>query len=973
MILAAAIVTMERERPDGFTNREVAVHLPNRTANAVRCHRNTKGFMEVLRQTRCTDDLSILRDCLRRTLGPVPLSGSDTDTDAASSIGDGSVDREDVLRGDHPEQNWETEMLDWFANCGCEDPYVISLLETLRDGDEDGARSCLESWFQARVEDARNCPKRRRRWIADPPANESRRQKRAREYREIQNLYRVNRSAAAERILSGEWKGTTRQAVSKEQLIRYWSGLYCADRRVDQRPVPEANIDWSLMRPITPNEVLDTLKRTKNSAPGPDGVEVRALKRYDTLALACAFNAVLFLRTPPDTFIGSRTVLIPKSPNPVEASDFRPISIASVFARCFHKIIAGRLSSSIELLEDQRAFRKTDGTATNLVILESLINEAKMRFRSLCVAFVDLRKAFDTVSHDSILRVASARGVPAPLTDYLRLLYGCSYTTLLGRRYRVKNGVRQGDPLSPLLFNAVVDEGLVAVKRLGLGFEMNGHVYRFLAFADDIVFVSETPVGLERQLSVFLEVMRVSGLEINGAKSATLRIVGCSKQHTYFVDERPFIRVTGAEQFIPALKATDTYKYLGLCVGVSGRHLSSGAKLAQMLEELTRCPLKPQQRLYLLRNHVYPRMIHRLVLGPISVGMLKRLDKATRTAVKRWLKLPMRDTPVGLIHAGFTDGGLGVPSFRTSVPRMRKRRVERLQTCREPSVRSVWTSAGASRYRSTPGMRVAGGDLVATRADELKYWKDRLRSTIDGAGTEGLEETPVVNRWVGSGTSFLTGRSYIRSVMLRGCQALVPARTARWSGRNVPFCDAGCRVSATLNHMVQACPRTHAPRVDRHDRLNSRFAKWFERKGAKVQQECRVVTASGLRIPDLVVHTVAASWVIDTSIITDAGVEAMRRARVDKIAKYDRPEIRAMVERARREHGFPVGAVLFDAVILSWRGALLGASATVLRRLGLTASQLELTSVIVLEETWKVYTWYRGSTVSADRINREAQ
>jgi hypothetical protein len=99
----------------------------------------------------------------------------------------------------------------------------------------------------------------------------------------------------------------------------------------------------------------------------------------------------------------------------------------------------------------------------------------------------------------------------------------------------------------------------------------------------------------------------------------------------------------------------------------------------------------------------------------------------------------------------------------------------------------------------------------------------------------------------------------------------------------------------------------------------------------------------------------------------------MRRARVDKIAKYDRPEIRAMVERARREHGFPVGAVLFDAVILSWRGALLGASATVLRRLGLTASQLELTSVIVLEETWKVYTWYRGSTVSADRINREAQ
>ena len=223
MILAAAIFTRERERPDGFTNREVAVHLPNRTANAVRCHRNTKGFMEVLRQTRCTDDLSILRDCLRRSLGPVPLGGSDSDTDTTnSSIGDGSVDREDVLREDHHEQNWEANLLDWFASCGCEDPYIISLLETLRDGGGDGARSCLNTWFQVRVEDARNCPRKRNRWNADPPANESRRQRRARQYREIQNLYRVNRSAAAERILSGEWKGTARQAVSKEQQILGW-------------------------------------------------------------------------------------------------------------------------------------------------------------------------------------------------------------------------------------------------------------------------------------------------------------------------------------------------------------------------------------------------------------------------------------------------------------------------------------------------------------------------------------------------------------------------------------------------------------------------------------------------------------------------------------------------------------------------------------------------------------------------------
>lgn len=53
-----------------------------------------------------------------------------------------------------------------------------------------------------------------------------------------------------------------------------------------------------------------------------------------------------------------------------------------------------------------------DGTAANLAILQTTIHEAKQRTKGLDVAFIDLRKAFERVAHQTILRVALEAGVP---------------------------------------------------------------------------------------------------------------------------------------------------------------------------------------------------------------------------------------------------------------------------------------------------------------------------------------------------------------------------------------------------------------------------------------------------------------------------------------------------------------------------------------------------------------------------------
>lgn len=147
------------------------------------------------------------------------------------------------------------------------------------------------------------------------------------------------------------------------------------------------------------------------------------------------------------------------------------------------------METQVPLGPRQKAFRRGDGLADNVWILRSLIRDRTRKSKPLSVAFVDVAKAFDSVSHESIILAARRMGVPQHLLCYLRTLYTGSTTRLkvagkLGERIRVTR-VRQGDPLSPILFNLVMDWVLASLDP-ALGVQLrSGVVLNHLAFADD--------------------------------------------------------------------------------------------------------------------------------------------------------------------------------------------------------------------------------------------------------------------------------------------------------------------------------------------------------------------------------------------------------------------------------------------------------------------------------------------------------
>ena len=127
--------------------------------------------------------------------------------------------------------------------------------------------------------------------------------------------------------------------------------------------------------------------------------------------------------------------MIPKDQNDLAPPKHRPITMSDLIIRYYHKLMAKRLGEQLPFSDRQKAFRKGDGLAENVLLLSAIIDYHTKNRIPLNIVFLDIAKAFDSVSHNTIL-IAARVGVPPPFLNYLRSFYSRSNTVLRvdGRR-----------------------------------------------------------------------------------------------------------------------------------------------------------------------------------------------------------------------------------------------------------------------------------------------------------------------------------------------------------------------------------------------------------------------------------------------------------------------------------------------------------------------------------------------------------
>lgn len=187
--------------------------------------------------------------------------------------------------------------------------------------------------------------------------------------------------------------------------------------------------------------------------------------------------------------------------------------------------------------ENQIGFKENCRTSDHLFSIKTIIDHYKSK--KVYAAFIDLRKAFDTVWREGLFYKLLNSNISQKLFNILFSMYSNTTSRIkfsdgLGKIFNSECGVKQGDVLSPTLFNIFID-GIVSDLKQNVKCEpvhVNNLNVNCLLYADDIVILSESKSGLQTSLDILYNYCSNWKLQVNVDKSKIMVFNSNSKHQS---------------------------------------------------------------------------------------------------------------------------------------------------------------------------------------------------------------------------------------------------------------------------------------------------------------------------------------------------------------------------------------------------------------------------------------------------------
>ena len=231
--------------------------------------------------------------------------------------------------------------------------------------------------------------------------------------------------------------------------------------------------------------------------------------------------------------------LIPKIKEANQIQQYRPICLLNVVFKFFSKTLMLRLESVMERIinKGQTAFLKGRNIMEGTMSLHEIIHDTKVKKKEGLVLKLDFEKAYDKVSWDFLFDCLEQRGFPPRWCSWIKKVVTCGTLSVkvndqMGPYFTSGKGVRQGDPLSALLFNLAVD---ALAKMIQMG--QQNHLIKglipeyiegglaLLQYADDTILCIQDDLEVAQNLKLLLYLYEgMSGLKINFNKSEVIMI-----------------------------------------------------------------------------------------------------------------------------------------------------------------------------------------------------------------------------------------------------------------------------------------------------------------------------------------------------------------------------------------------------------------------------------------------------------------
>lgn len=352
-----------------------------------------------------------------------------------------------------------------------------------------------------------------------------------------------------------------------ERAREFYEKLYSSD--ISNNEVIAGEDDVTTTGPLSIPEVtageveraVHQLKRGK--AAGQDNITPDILKDADAplhRTLAALFTECLRQNKIPKSWHCAVIILLHKKGDQKDLTNYRPISLLSALYKLFTKIITKRIAGVLDENQprEQAGFRSNFSTIDHLQAMHQLIERTSEYNIPLCLAFVDYRKAFDSVEIPAVLEAIEQHGVDQTYINILRHIYQNATSFIRLHRdsepFKLEKGVRQGDCISPKLFTACLEQIFRELDWEEMGIKIDGEWLSNLRFADDIVLTSKDPEELQTMLEQLNTKSKAIGLEMNLSKTQVM--------FNELVDGQDRVVVIDGTQ----LKVVNSYTYLGQLV-----------------------------------------------------------------------------------------------------------------------------------------------------------------------------------------------------------------------------------------------------------------------------------------------------------------------------------------------------------------------------------------------------------------------